>query len=229
MNEYAKEGHRFLKSIDEYFGKLGKVVGEDICAIMRNGEPLNGYNIPNPSELLVGMSAMIIPSDYRLPLAMHSCRNFDAYFEIGNDDGHINDNVLRVTVSEMGAWQLVQLMVMSMHVMPLYWHANYMKWTPVFCDKDLQQLRKSPRRYSHIKGYTYGFLPEDLPFEPTVIPVEEGHLYSVSFYVWTDFGGYLKVTSTVTFPKDTIFALVKDTKISTEIEEIVPYRASILF
>ena len=71
MNEYAIEGHRFLKSIDEYFGKLGKAVGkavgEDICAIMRNGKPLNGYNIPNPSELLIGMSAMIIPSDYLLP------------------------------------------------------------------------------------------------------------------------------------------------------------------
>ena len=229
MNKYAIEGHRFLKSIDEYFGKLGKAIGEDICAIMRNGEPLNGYNIPNPSELLVGMSAMIIPSDYHLPLTMHSRRNFDGYFEIGNCDGHITDNVLRVIVSEMGAWQLTLLLVMSMHVMPLYWHANYMKWTPVFCENDLQQLRKSTRTYSCIKGNTYGFLPQNLPFEPVVMPAVEGRVYCVTFYVWTDFGGYLKVSTTVTFPKNTIFALVKDTEISTEIEEIVPYRASILF
>lgn len=116
---------------------------------------------------------------------------------------------------------------MSMHVMPLYWHACYMRWTPIFCDKDLQKLRKSERQFSALEGETYDFLPKDLPTEPTVMPIEEGRVYQTSFYVWSDFGGYRKVVSTITFPSKH-FAIVRDIEIKTEIESIVPYRAHVI-
>lgn len=228
MNEYAKEGHRFLNSIGSFFRKFEKILGKDIYSIMRDGESLQDYNMPNPSELLAGMSAMIAPGDYILPLTMHSRRSFDGYLNIGNVEGHITDSILRVIVSEMGAWQLTQLLVMSMHVMPLYWHANYMKWTPVFCSNDLQKLRKSRRQFSSIVGQKYDFLPATLPADSIVMPIEEGRSYRVSFYIWSDFGGYAKVTSTVKFPQNTIFALVKDVEVFTETEEIIPYRVSVI-
>ena len=104
-----------------------------------------------------------------------------------------------------------------------------MRWNPIFCDKDLQKQRNSKRLYSTLLGTDYQFLPKDLPTEPAVMPLEEGRLYKTSFYVWSDFGGYMKITSTIRFPEKSVFAKLNDIQIVTNIDKIVAYRAPIMF
>lgn len=226
MNEYAKEGKRFLKSLDDYFEEFKEVVGHGMIDYMRS-RTTNLTTIPDPIKIIDSLEMFCHTGGTDLTLFIHKRAGFDGYCTFLDADGKISDNGIRVFVSDMGAWQVTLLLVMSMHVMPLYWHACYMRWTPIFCDKDLQKLRKSKQQFSALTSETYEFLPKDLPTEPTVMPIEEGRVYQTIFYVWSDFGGYRKVVSTITFPFKA-FATVRDIEIKTEIESIVPYRAHVM-
>lgn len=226
MNDYAKEGKRFLETLDDYFKEFEKVIGYSVVQYMmcRN---LSLNSIPDPIKIVDSLDMFCHTGGEYLTLFIHKRPGFDGYCTFLDSEGKISDGGIRVFVSDMGAWQVTLLLVMSMHVMPMYWHAYYMHWTPIFCDKDLQKLTKAERQFSTLEGETYEFLPKDLPTEPTVIPIEEGKKYQTSFYVWSDFNGYRKVVSTITFPS-THFSTVRDIEIKTEIENIVQYRAHMI-
>lgn len=226
MNDYAKEGKKFLKSLDEYFKEFEKVVGYSMVQHMRS-RTSTVNSAPDPIKIIDSLDMFCHTGGEDLKLFIHKRPGFDGFCTFLDNESKISDGGIRVFASDMGAWQVTLLLVMSMHVMPLYWHACYMRWTPIFCDKDLQKLRKSERQFSVLEGETYDFLPKDLPTEPTVMQIEEGRIYQTSFYVWSDFGGYRKVVSTITFPSKH-FAIARDIEIKTEIESIVPYRAHVM-
>lgn len=227
MNEYAKEGKKFLKTLDCYFKDFEKTVGYSVLQYLRN-DKLNPTDKPDPIKIIESLDMLCHNGGKELTLFIQRRRGFDGYCTFLDSEGKISDPHIRVSISDKGIWQLTLLLVLSMHVMPMYWHACYMRWTPILCEKDLLKLRKSERKFSSFSGETYEFLPEDLPVEPAVIPIEEGRIYQTVFYVWSEFAGYLKITSTITFPVKSAFAIVRDVDIKTETEKIVPYRARVI-
>lgn len=227
MNEYAKEGKKFLTTLDCYFQDFEKAVGYSILQYLRN-DNLNPTDTPNPIKIIDSFDMLCHNGDGDLTLYIHRRRGFDGYCTFLDSEGKISDPHIRVYVSDKGIWQLTLLLVLSMHVMPMYWHACYMRWTPIFCKDDLQKLRKSKRQFSSSSEDTHEFLPKDLPVEPSVIPLEEGRIYQTVFYVWSEFAGYLKIVSTITFPEKTAFAIVRDVDIKTKTEKIVSYRAPVV-
>lgn len=227
MNEYAKEGMKFLTTIDRYFKDFEKTAGDSVLQYLMN-DKLNPTNMPDPIRIIDSLDMLLHNGGEDLVLYIHRSRGFNRHCTFLDPEGKISDPHIRVYVSDRGIWQLTLLLVLSMHVMPMYWHVGYMQWTPIFCKNDLQKLRKSERRFSSFYGEKYEFLPEDLPVEPSVTPIEEGKIYQTVFYVWTEFEGYLKIISTITFSKKSAFAVVRDVDIKTETEKIVPYRACVI-
>ena len=51
MNEYAKEGTKFLKTLDDYFKEFEKVVGYSINDLLRTKTPIP-ENIPDPIKII---------------------------------------------------------------------------------------------------------------------------------------------------------------------------------
>lgn len=129
----------------------------------------------------------------------------------------------------MGAWQLSLLLVLGKHMMPLYWHANYIEWLPILDDRSLRNFRESHEKHSEDYSDTYSFVPKDLPTEPLVETLENGTGYKTTFYVWSDFGGYLEIVTTLIFPDEKQYVRVSDVKITTEINTIYKYRCGIIF
>lgn len=227
MNQYAKIGKKYLKALDVFFKTLEKSSGHSMRDLLSRFVKSPTIKIPAPKKAIDSLDMLCNPDYNTLHISIYGHHDFDGYCSIFTPDGKVSDEHLRVFVSDMGAWQLTLLAVMDKHVLPVYWHACYMKWKPILSEDDLQKLRKSKRQFSTLTSDTYEFLPKDLPAEPTVMPIEEGKVYQTIFYAWSDFAGYLKITSTITFPKGT-FVLVNDVDIKTEIESIVPYRAPVM-
>lgn len=231
MNEYAKEGKRFLNVIKEYFDEYGQKVGGAGNLFSRFSWDTHDTSsfMPNPNKLISGMSQIHCPDGYTVPLRKCEMPGFDVFFVIGDEEKGIGATELIVFISMSGAWQLTLLGVLSMHVMPLYWHANYMKWLPIFDDRSLRNLRDSHEKYSDDFSDSYSFIPDSVPTEPKVECLDGGHKYKVTFYVWSDFGGYLGVVTTVTFPKELQCVKVSDVKIDTEIETLYEYNCGVRF
>lgn len=228
MNEYAKEGKMFLKAIDDYFKEFETVTGCPVISILRQNKPCPD-NAPDPIKIIDSLNMLYHSEDTDLTLYFRGMKGFDGYCTFLDRDGKISDKHIRVSVSDNGVWQLTLLLVLSMHVMPMYWHARYMHWKPIFCDNDLQKLRKSKQCNSILPGETYDFIPKVLPTEPQVMTIEAGQIYQTSFYAWSDFAGYIKITSTITFPgTSSATALVRDVEIEKNIEKIVPYRRCVI-
>lgn len=228
MNEYVKEGKRFLNTVNGYFEEYCNAVG-CVSNIFSRYVADTSSRMPDPNRLIARMSHLRSPQHYMLPLKKYGMSGFDGYFVIGDEDGNMPDDGLEVIVSGMGAWQLTLLLVLAKHIMPLYWHANYMEWRPIFDDASLCDLRDSKRMYSDDNCSTYSFIPKDLPAEPEVEAYDDGRGYKVSFYVWTDFGGYLEIIANVIFPKERNYVKVSDVKISTKINRLYEYRCGVTF
>lgn len=227
MNNYAKEGTKFLKTLDDYFNEFESIVGYSINQYLSSRDQTL-TTIPDPIKIIDSLEMFCHTGGKDLTLFIRKIRpGLDGYCTFLDSEGKISDGKIRVFVSDMGAWQVTLLLVMSMHVMPMYWHAYYMHWTPIFCDEDLQKLRMSKRQFSGLEGETYELLPLDLPTEPSVMTIEEGRVYQTSFYIWSDFDGYLKVISTIKFQSPHL-STVRDIDIKTEFESIVPYRANVM-
>lgn len=228
MNEYAKEGKRFLHTIKEYFDEYEKAVGGARNLFSRFSWDTTS-KMPNPNKLISGLSHVKFPEGYVLPLTKCGMPGFDGYFAIGDEKEGVTDNDLTVFNSKMGAWQLTLLLVLAKHVMPLYWHANYIEWLPIFDDRALRNLRDSHERYSADFSDSYSFVPKDLPTESTVEWIGEDSKYKVVFHGWSDFGGYFEVVSDIVFPAEKQYVKVRDVKISTEINTLYSYRCGIMF
>lgn len=226
MNEYVKEGKKFLISIENYFKTFEVVTGYNFMSVLRKDVGIPA-NTPDPVQIIDSLDMFKHTGGEDLILYLRGQKGFDGYCTFLNSDGKVSDPHLRVFVSNMGAWQITLLLVLCEHIMPVYWHACYKEWQPIFTDIDLQNLRNTECRYTHLMGETYDFLPKDLPTEPSVVQIEEGRMYQTIFYVWSDFGGYMKIASTITFPQE-IFAVVQDIDIKTEVIKIVPYRAKVM-
>lgn len=229
MNEYAKEGKKFVEAIDTYFSEFKEAAGGDWIMFFwgRNPLPINKW--PNPTKIISSMDMFSYPEGYRLPLIRCGAGGFDGYFEIGGVLGMFFNSNLKVQVSAMGAWQVSLLLVMATHIMPRVQHALYLRWTPVFSKSDISKLGISDRRRSSFIKSNKHFKSDDLPVEPKVLQIREGQKYKAIFYVWSDFGGYLKVITHLTFPKNNGVVNVKDVHISTGIERIIPYSCGVMF
>lgn len=228
MNEYAKEGKRFLHAIKEYFDEYEKAVGGARNLFSRFSWDITS-KMPNPNKLISGLSHVKFPEGYVLPLTKCGMPGFDGYFAIGDEKEGVTDNDLTVFNSKMGAWQLTLLLVLAKHVMPLYWHANYIEWLPIFDDRALRNLRDSHERYSADFSDSYSFVPKDLPTKSTVEWIGEDSKYKVVFHAWSDFDGYFEVVSDIVFPEEKQYVKVRDVKISTEINTLYSYRCGIMF
>lgn len=226
-NDYAKEGKQFLKRVSRYFKDVERVHDAEIYSSYLSSTLLPLDKWPNPSMIVDDMSMLLHSKDYILPLQFHGC-GFDGLFEIPQKS-IISGRNLKVYASDMGAWQLTLLYVLSKHVMPLFQHANYIKWKPLFDRRDFLKHRKSHREWLFNREDTYEMIPEDLLCETTVITLEEGRKYKTSFYVWSDFGGYIKVTSTIKFPAQSTFVDVEDVMIMHKTEVIFVYRCDMIF
>lgn len=226
MNEYAVLGKRYLKAIDDFFEKFEKASGYSMRDILSQ-RVSRSESIPAPKGLIDMLDMLCNPNYDKFRLFFHGLKGFDGYCTFKPDEGVVSDENLRVFVSDMGAWQITLLTVMDMHILPVYWHACYAKWQPIFTNKDLQKLRKTKRQFARMTHETYEFLPKNLPTEPSVIPIEDTRIYQTVFYAWSEFAGYLKISSTITFPKGA-FVLVNDLDIKTEVEKIVPYRPPVI-
>lgn len=228
MNEYTKEGKRFLFSIKEYFNEYENAVGGGSNLFCRFAWDTSSL-MPNPNKLISGMSHIKYPEGYILPLTKCGIPGFDGYFVVGDEKDGVTDSNLTVFNSKMGAWQLTLLLVLGKHVMPLYWHANYMGWLPILDDRSLRNFRESHEKHSDDFSDTYSFVPEDLPTVPLVEELGNETRYKTTFYAWSDFGGYLEVVTTLKFPNEKQYVRVSDVKITTEINTIYKYRCGIIF
>lgn len=228
MNEYAKEGKRFLHTVNEYFEEYGRAVG-GLSSLFSRYMSASPSLMPDTNKLIADMSHIRYPKHSTLPLKKCGKPGFDGYFVIGDENGKIEDFDLEVFNSKMGAWQLILLLVLAKHIMPLYQHANYMKWQPIFDDRALRNLRESNEKYSDDYFDTYSFIPKNMPTEPEVEAYGDSSGYRVKFYVWTDFGGYMAVVTDLTFPDGKQYVKVCDVKLHTEIETLYKYQCDILF
>lgn len=123
MNEYVKEGKQFLYSIKEYFDEYERAVGGASNLFCRFAWDTSSL-MPNPNKIISRMSHIKYPEEYVLPLIKYGIPGFDGYFVIEDEENGVTDSALTVFNSKIGAWQLTLLLVLSKHVMPLYWHAN---------------------------------------------------------------------------------------------------------
>lgn len=180
MNEYVKEGKKFLISIENYFKTFEVVTGYNFMSVLRKDVGIPA-NTPDPVQIIDSLDMFKHTGGEDLILYLRGQKGFDGYCTFLNSDGKVSDSHLRVFISNI----------------------------------------------THLMGETYDFLPKDLPTEPSVVQIEEGRTYQTIFYVWSDFGGYMKIASTITFPKE-IFAVVQDIDIKTELIKIVPYRAKVI-
>lgn len=233
MNEYAAKGHEFYKAIEFYFKGI-HFPDESNGNLLEDSDEDDGRDISDISILgwypfkkkphLPPLSSLIRPlndvlkGSKKMSLKYIGRRGFDGYYELDYENAEVN-------LSPMGAWQVCLLMTSS-SLMPLYWHANYMRKQLILSHSDLESLRNS-------EGYDCGnhkFLPEDLPCMPSVQTLQEDKSYMVTYHYWTEFGGYVEQKVVISSQSDTgSVCLIKDLKIKQDVEIIFPYRAPIMF
>lgn len=172
---------------------------------------------PSLTSLISPLDAILIGRE-KIRLKYKGRRDFGGYYDLDYKNAEVE-------LSPMGAWQ-VCLLLASSHLMPLYWHANYMRKKFILSRSDLESLRNS-------KGYvcdSHGFLPEDLPCTPSVKTLKEGKSFMVTCHYWTEFDGYVEQNVILTNHSDTSSTCrIKDLVIKQDFEIIFPYHVPIMF
>lgn len=215
-NIFADKGHEFLTSIANYFDRWTRMASKEHSPIqlLRSGRKIHINNV----KPLVSVLDCITNRYNVITLASMGHAMFDGYFILNFDNA-------TVEFTPMGAWQ-VSLLLTSTNIMPLYWHANYMKMKLILSEDDLRMLREE-------EGFSvsnHEFIPSYMVCTPSVRPLEDGKSYEVIYHYWSEFGGYSERHVILTCHNGFGSSCkIKDLIIKTEDKNIYPYRAPIMF
>lgn len=173
--------------------------------------------IPNGNLLITPLDC-IFDKDDALNLFYDGKASFDGYY-------FLNYQEATVLLNAMGAWQ-VALLRESTSLMPLFWHANYIKIQLILSNDDLYILRKA-------SGYVvenHEFIPIDIPCNPSVVTSEDKKSYEVVYHYWSEFEGYVEKHIRIS-SKDGLGLPynIKDLLIEEQKRILYPYQARIRF